>query len=71
MTRKEPIQHQRIVQQLCRNLIKNGCPPNEIRISGIQNPDIEGWANHKGIVVGKKQEFDILHPKQYSMEKSG
>ena len=63
----ESLQHQRIVQKLCRNLLKDGCPPNLIRISGIQNPNIEKWANHKGIIFDKKQEFDILHPEEFSL----
>lgn len=68
---KESIQHQRVVQRLCRNLIRDGCPPGEISISGMQNPDIESWAKKKGIRVSKVQKLDILHPEGYSMEARG
>ena len=64
---REDIQHQRIVQRLVRNMIKKGCPPNEISISAIQNPDIENWARRKGVIFNLKQEVDLLHPEGYSM----
>ena len=61
-------QHERIVQRLVNNLIKEGCPPELISISGIQNPGLEAWARRKGIVFDKKQKVDIIHPDGYSME---
>lgn len=61
----EDKQHQRIVQRLIRNVIKSGCPPEEIFVSGIQNPDIENWAKGKGIVFDHKQKVDLLFPTGY------
>lgn len=61
-------QHERIVQKLVRNLIKDGCPPSHITISARQNKGLEAWAKRKGIVFSKTQKHDISHPEQYSME---
>ena len=61
-------QHERIVQRLVNNLIKDGCPPSQISISARQNKGIEAWAKRKGIVFNKTQKFDISHPSAYSME---
>lgn len=57
----EDMKHQRAVQSTVRGLIKlHGHRPEEISISGIQNPDIEKWATRKGIVFNKKQKVDII-----------
>lgn len=64
-TEAENKQHQEIVRREVRELIKAGCPPNQISISGIQNPDLENWANKKGVVFEKTQEVDILSPEGF------
>lgn len=61
-------QHEKIIQRLVNNLIRDGCPPSKIRISASQNRGLEAWANRKGIVFSKTQKVDITHPEQYSME---
>lgn len=67
-THAEDKQHQRIVQRLVRSFLKKGCPPEQVSISGIQNPDIEAWAKRKGITFDKKQEVDIIWPEGYEEE---
>jgi len=61
----EDRQHQRIVQRLARQMVKRGCPPAQVSISGIQNPDLEIWAKKKGITFDKKQKVDLLFPEGY------
>jgi len=58
----ENSQHQRAVQRLVNSLIKRGCPPRAISISGIQNPDLERWAGKKGVIFAGGQKVDILYP---------
>lgn len=52
--------HQQIVQVEVRELLRRGCPPEQISISGIQNPDLENWAKKKGIVFDPKQKVDLI-----------
>ena len=68
-THAESKQHQRIVQNLVRQLLKKGCPSEQISISGIQNPDLENWARRKGITFDKIQEVDLMFPGGYKEEK--
>lgn len=68
MDTKANKQHERTVQRLVNNLIKNGCPPSRISISARQNKGLEVWSKRKGIVFSKSQKFDIAHPERYSME---
>ena len=60
--------NEKIVRRLVLNLLRNGCPPSQIRISGGQNPKLKDWSKKKGITWDPKQKFDILHPEKYSME---
>ena len=60
-------QHERIVQNLVRNCLKAGCPPEAIRISAQQNPGLEKWAQRKGIIFDPEQKFDILHPEEFEV----
>jgi len=46
-------------------MVKRGCPPAQVSISGIQNPDLEIWAKKKGITFDKKQKVDLLFPEGY------
>jgi len=68
-THAESKQHQRIVRDLIRQLLKMGCPPEQISTSGIQNPDLESWARRKGIIFDKTQEVDLMFPGGYKEDK--
>ena len=61
----EDKQHQRIVQRIVRNILKKGCPPGKVSISGIQSPDLEMWARRKGIIFSETQKVDLLYPELY------
>ncbi len=56
----EDKKHQRMVKKLVCDLIKNGYPPRQISISGLQNPDLENWAKGEGIIFDAKQEIDLI-----------
>jgi len=52
--------HQQLVRQEVRKILEQGCPPEQISISGIQNPSLKSWAKKKGIVFDLKQKVDII-----------
>lgn len=54
-----------VVRMFANKLIKKGCPPEEIRISGIQNVNLKNWAEKKGVIWDKKQGCDISYPGEY------
>lgn len=64
-THEEDKQHQRIVQRLTLSIVKKGCPPEQVSISGLQNPSLERWAKRKGIIFDRTQKVDILCPDGY------
>lgn len=61
-THAEDKQHQRIVQRAVNEAIKRGYKPEDISISGIQNPDLEAWCKRKGVIFNPEQKVDILSP---------
>lgn len=56
----EDKQHQRIVQRFVNQAIKQGRKPENISISGSQNPALERWAKRKGVIFDPEQEVDIF-----------
>lgn len=59
-THTEGKQHQRIVQRWVNMAIKHGYKPENIKISGTQNPDLKAWCKKKGVIFDPKQEVDIF-----------
>ena len=65
MVHAEDKRHQQMVRRLVMSMLKRGCPPEQISISGLQNPDLETWAAGKGVIFDKAQKVDILGPGGY------
>jgi len=59
--------NERTVKNIVLRLIRHGCPPNQISISGGQNPRLRKWAEKKGVVWNWEQECDIIFPNEFSM----
>ena len=58
---------ERGIKQCVTNLLRNGCPADEISISGIQNPGLRGWAEKKGVIWNLYQKVDVIAPDNYAI----